>query len=186
MDRAEKVVLDREEVARAVVRMSHEVVERNARVVGGLAIVGIQRRGVHLATRLHAQISELVGDPVALGWLDISFHRDDLGRGPAPVVHATAIDFPLDGATVVIVDDVLFTGRTVRAAIEALFEYGRPARVQLAVLVDRGHRELPIRPDDVGTNLPTSLAERVNVRVAELDGADGVTIGVAPQTGVLS
>ena len=186
MDRAEKVVLDREEVARAVARMSHEVVERNARVVGGLAIVGIQRRGVHLATRLHAQISELVDDPVALGWLDISFHRDDLGRAPAPVVHATAIDFPLDGATVVIVDDVLFTGRTVRAAIEALFEYGRPARVQLAVLVDRGHRELPIRPDYVGKNLPTSLAERVNVRVAELDGADGVTIGVASQTGVLS
>ena len=186
MDGAEKVVLDREEVARAVVRMSHEVVERNARLAGGLAIVGIQRRGVHLATRLHAQISELVDDPVALGWLDISFHRDDLGRGPAPVVHATAIDFPLDGATVVIVDDVLFTGRTVRAAIEALFEYGRPARVQLAVLVDRGHRELPIRPDYVGKNLPTSLMERVNVRVVELDGADGVTIGVAPETGVLS
>src|ERR1700730_613774 len=101
MDGAEKVVLDREEVARAVVRMSHEVVERNARAVGGLAIVGIQRRGVHLATRLHAQSSELVGDPVALGWLDISFHRDDLGRAPAPVLHATAIDFPLDGATVV-------------------------------------------------------------------------------------
>jgi pyrimidine operon attenuation protein / uracil phosphoribosyltransferase len=136
---------------------------------------------VHLAARLHGQVAELLDARVDLGSLDISFHRDDLGRRPpAPVVHATEIDFPLDGATVVIVDDVLFTGRTVRAAIDALFEYGRPARVQLAVLVDRGHRELPIRPDYVGKNLPTSLAERVNVRVAELDGADGVSIGAAP------
>ena len=180
MESAEKVVLDRDGVARAVVRMAHEIVERNAQPECALAIVGIQRRGVHLARRLRAQVAELLATPVAFGSLDISFHRDDLGRRPpAPVVHATELDFSLDGATVVIVDDVLFTGRTVRAAIEALFEYGRPARVQLAVLVDRGHRELPIRPDFVGKNLPTSLAERVNVGVAELDGADRVTIGVA-------
>jgi pyrimidine operon attenuation protein/uracil phosphoribosyltransferase len=186
MEGAEKVVLDREDVSRAVARMAHEIVERIARQPDAeLAVVGIQRRGVHLANRLHAQVAELLATPVALGSLDISFHRDDLGRrATAPVVHASAIDFPLDGATIVIVDDVLFTGRTVRAAIEALFEYGRPARVQLAVLIDRGHRELPIRPDYIGKNLPTSLDERVNVRVAELDGVDCVTIGVAPGAGV--
>ena len=170
---AEKVVLDRDDVARAIVRMAHEVVERNAGSGSPLAIVGIHRRGVHIAERLHAQVAELLTEPVALGSLD-------LGRRPqTPVVHATAIDFALDGATVVIVDDVLFTGRTVRAAIDALFEYGRPGRVQLAVLVDRGHRELPIRPDYVGKNLPTSLGERVNVRITELDGSDQVTIGAA-------
>jgi pyrimidine operon attenuation protein/uracil phosphoribosyltransferase len=186
MDRAEKVVLDRDDVTRAVVRIAHEVVEKVASAPDvELAIVGIQRRGVHLANRLHAHVTELLDAPVALGSLDISFHRDDLGRrATAPVVHASDIGFPLDGATVVIVDDVLFTGRTVRAAIEALFEYGRPARVQLAVLVDRGHRELPIRPDYIGKNLPTSLSERVNVRVSELDGVDCVTIGVAPGAGV--
>jgi len=179
LDAAEKVVLDRDDVARAIVRMAHEVVERNADRDSPLAIVGIHRRGVHIAARLHAQIAELLPVPVALGSLDIAFHRDDLGRRPqAPFVHDTAIDFALDGATVVIVDDVLFTGRTVRAAIDALFEYGRPARVQLAVLVDRGHRELPIRPDYIGKNLPTSLAERVNVRLAETDGIDQVTIGL--------
>ena len=183
MDEAEKVVLDRDDVARAMVRMAHEVVERNTDPSSALAIVGIHRRGVHIAQRLHEQISELLGQPVGLGSLDISFHRDDLGRRPqAPVVHSTEIDFALDGATVVIVDDVLFTGRTVRSAIDALFEYGRPARVQLAVLVDRGHRELPIRPDYVGKNLPTSLTERVNVSIEEIDGSDQVTIGVAPAT----
>jgi pyrimidine operon attenuation protein/uracil phosphoribosyltransferase len=178
---AVKVVLDRDEVGRAIVRMAHEIVERNPNSGGApLAIVGIHRRGVHLAQRLHAQVAGLLDEPVALGSLDISFHRDDLGRrATAPVVHATTLDFPLDGATVVIVDDVLFTGRTVRAAIDALFEYGRPARVRLAVLVDRGHRELPIRPDHVGKNLPTSLGERVNVHLAELDGADEVTIAPA-------
>src|SRR5579863_9779776 len=157
--------------------MAHEIVERNTDPESPLAIVGIHRRGVHIARRLHAQVAELVDVPVSLGSVDISFHRDDLGRLPqAPVVHATEIDFALDGAAVVIVDDVLFTGRTVRSAIDALFEYGRPARVQLAVLVDRGHRELPIRPDYIGKNLPTSLTERVNVRLTELDGADEVTI----------
>jgi pyrimidine operon attenuation protein/uracil phosphoribosyltransferase len=185
LDAAEKVVLDRDDVARAIVRMAHEVVERNADRDSPLAIVGIHRRGVHLAARLQAQVSELLAATVVLGSLDIAFHRDDLGRRPqAPIVHDTAIDFALDGATVVIVDDVLFTGRTVRAAIDALFEYGRPARIQLAVLVDRGHRELPIRPDYVGKNLPTSLAERVNVSLAEIDGTDQVTIGAAPSRAV--
>jgi pyrimidine operon attenuation protein / uracil phosphoribosyltransferase len=184
LDAAEKVVLDRDDVARAVVRISHEVVERNTDPGSPLAIIGIHRRGVHLAARLHAQISELLASPVALGSVDIAFYRDDLGRRPpAPVVHATSIDFALDGATVVIVDDVLFTGRTVRAAIEALFEYGRPARVQLAVIVDRGHRELPIRPDYVGKNLPTARSERIQVQLVEVDEVDQILLVPNPEEG---
>ena len=171
----EKVVLDRDDLRRTLVRIAHEIVEHNPEQQ--LALVGIHRRGTYLANRLHGLVSELTGAPVALGDLDIAFYRDDLGSRPAaPVVHATHLEFPIDGLTVVIVDDVLFTGRTVRAAIEALFDYGRPARVQLAVLADRGHRELPIRPDYVGKNLPTALGERVNVRVEELDDVDEVTI----------
>ena len=170
---SQKVVLDRDDVRRTIVRIAHEIVERN----GGdpLAIVGIHRRGALLAARLRDQVAELVGEPVPLGDVDISFYRDDVGpRGP--VVHASHVDFPVEETTVVLVDDVLFTGRTVRAAIDALFDYGRPRRVQLAVLADRGHRELPIRPDYVGKNLPTARSERVNVRVEELDGEDEVTI----------
>jgi pyrimidine operon attenuation protein/uracil phosphoribosyltransferase len=140
-------------------------------------IVGIHRRGALLAARIRELLRDLLERDVPLGELDISFYRDDIATRPdQPVVHASRIDAPLDGATVVIVDDVLFTGRTVRAAIEALFDYGRQARVQLAVLADRGHRELPIRPDYVGKNLPTSRAERVNVHLEELDGEDHVTI----------
>jgi pyrimidine operon attenuation protein/uracil phosphoribosyltransferase len=171
----EKVVLDRDDLRRTLVRIAHEIVENNSEQQ--LAIVGIHRRGAHLAARLRELVGELTGADVELGDLDISFYRDDLGSRPAaPVVHATHLEFPIDGLTVVIVDDVLFTGRTVRAAIEALFDYGRPARVQLAVLADRGHRELPIRPDYVGKNLPTARGERVNVRVEELDEVDEVTI----------
>ncbi len=171
----EKVVLDRDDVRRSLQRIAHEIVEHNPDE--RLAVVGIHRRGAHLARRLHAAVSELLGQDVALGDLDIAFYRDDVTTRPAaPVVHATHLDFPIDGLTVVIVDDVLYTGRTVRAAIEALFDYGRPARVQLAVLADRGHRELPIRPDYVGKNLPTARHERVNVRVEELDDVDEVTI----------
>src|SRR3954470_11287413 len=173
----EKVVLDHEDIRRTLVRIAHEIVERTAGE--DLAIVGIHRRGAVLAGRLHELISELADADVPLGDIDISFYRDDLSLRPAgdhPVVHASHVDFGLDGATVVLVDDVLYTGRTVRAAIDALFDYGRPHRVQLAVLTDRGHRELPIRPDYVGKNLPTARAERVNVRVEELDGADEVTI----------
>jgi len=172
----DKVVLDGDDMRRTLVRIAHEIVERNGDPAR-LAIVGIHRRGAILARRLRALLGDLLEADVPLGEIDISFYRDDLSRrAEAPVVHASRVDFAMDGRTVVIVDDVLFTGRTVRAAIEALFDYGRPARVQLAVLADRGHRELPLRPDYVGKNLPTSRAERVNVRVEELDGTDEVTI----------
>jgi pyrimidine operon attenuation protein/uracil phosphoribosyltransferase len=185
VDVPETVVLEQDDIARALTRIAHEIAERNQRGAEGVALVGIHRRGVHLATRLHPQLSELLAGDTPLGALDISFYRDDLDLRPeAPVVGATQLDFAIDGTTVVIVDDVLFTGRTVRAAIDALLEYGRPAKVQLAVLIDRGHRELPIRPDYVGKNLPTARAERVNVRVEELDGVDEVTISQATGAGV--
>jgi pyrimidine operon attenuation protein/uracil phosphoribosyltransferase len=172
----EKVVLDGDDMRRTLVRVAHEIVEKHGEPEA-LAIVGIHRRGAVLARRLHALLGDLLDSELPFGEIDISFYRDDLARRTeSPVVHASRLEFGLDGRTVVVVDDVLFTGRTVRAAIEALFDYGRPARVQLAVLVDRGHRELPFRPDYVGKNLPTARTERVNVRVAELDGADEVTI----------
>jgi pyrimidine operon attenuation protein/uracil phosphoribosyltransferase len=176
---AATVVLDHDDMRRTLVRIAHEIVEKNPG--GEIALVGIHRRGAALAQRLHTLAGELLDTTVPLGFVDIAFYRDDLAFRPsAPVVHATQLDFPLDGRTIVIVDDVLYTGRTVRAAIDEVFDYGRPARVQLAVLVDRGHRELPIRPDYVGKNLPTSQEQRVNVRVKEIDGLDEVTIGPAP------
>jgi pyrimidine operon attenuation protein/uracil phosphoribosyltransferase len=174
----EKVVLERDDLRRTLRRIAHEIAEKNPGS-GQLALVGIHTRGALLANRLQPLISELTGADVPLGDIDISFYRDDIGgRTPtaAPVVHASHLDFDLSGRTVVLVDDVLFTGRTVRAAIEALFDYGRPARVQLAVLCDRGHRELPIRPDYVGKNLPTSRDERVNVRLEESDDLEEITI----------
>ena len=175
---AATVVLDHDDMRRTLVRIAHEIIEKNPD--GAIALVGIHRRGALLAQRLHALTSELLDTTVPLGFVDISFYRDDLAIRPtAPVVHATQLDFPIDGRTIVIVDDVLYTGRTVRAAIDEVFDYGRPARVQLAVLVDRGHRELPIRPDYVGKNIPTSTDERVNVHVKELDGHDQVTLGPA-------
>jgi pyrimidine operon attenuation protein/uracil phosphoribosyltransferase len=173
----EKVVLDGPDIARTLVRIAHQIVEQNDG--GPIAIVGIHRRGAVLARRLAPIVSELLGSDVPLGDLDISFYRDDVAmRDPArqPVVLASKIDFPIDGLTVILVDDVLYTGRTVRAAVDALFDWGRPQRVQLAVLADRGHRELPIRPDYVGKNLPTARYERVNVRVEEIDGVDEVAI----------
>ena len=173
---AEKVVLDGDDIRRTLVRVAHEIVEKNAEPEG-LAIVGIHRRGAVLAQRLHRLVEDLLDREVPLGDLDISFYRDDVGhRRDQPVVHASHVDFPVDGRTVVLVDDVLFTGRTVRAAIDALFDYGRPARIQLAVLADRGHRELPFRADYVGKNLPTSKRERVSVRVEEIDGTDEVAL----------
>ncbi len=180
MTGSENVVLHEEDVRRALTRIAHEIIERNPEEPAP-ALVGIHRRGAFIAHRLHALLEELLDTEVVLGDLDIGFYRDDVATRPdAPVLHASHINFDLSGLTVVIVDDVLFTGRTVRAAIEALFDYGRPQRVQLAVLVDRGHRELPIRPDYVGKNLPTSSAEHVHVRVRELDGLDEVAI--APGT----
>ena len=179
----ERVVLDGDDLRRTLVRIGHEIAEKNSEA-GGLALVGIHTRGALIAQRLHALVGEQVGAEVPLGDLDISFYRDDVGaKAPAeqPVVHSSHIDFDLSGRTVILVDDVLYTGRTVRAAIEALFDYGRPQRVQLAVLCDRGHRELPIRPDYVGKNLPTSREERVNVRLEEEDGVDEVTISAAAE-----
>jgi pyrimidine operon attenuation protein/uracil phosphoribosyltransferase len=175
-----RVVLDEDDVRRTLVRIAHEILEKNAG--RPIALVGIHRRGAHLATRLHALVSDLLGDEVPLGDIDIAFYRDDVATRPAdPAVHATRLGFRLEGRTVVLVDDVLYTGRTVRAGIDALFDYGRPDRVQLAVLADRGHRELPIRPDYVGKNLPTARAERVNVCVEEIDGRDEVTISTVTE-----
>ena len=172
------VVLDRDDMRRTLVRIAHEIVEKNPD--GAVALVGIHRRGAVLARRLQALTSELLEPAVPLGDVDISFYRDDFAIRPsAPVVHATHLDFRVDHRTIVIVDDVLYTGRTVRAAIDAVFDYGRPARVQLAVLVDRGHRELPIRPDYVGKNLPTSQREVVKVLLDEVDGQDAVLLSEA-------
>jgi pyrimidine operon attenuation protein / uracil phosphoribosyltransferase len=176
---SEKVVLERDDLRRTLRRIAHEIAEKNP-APDGLAIVGIHTRGAVIARRVHALIGELTEAEVPIGDIDISFYRDDVGAkaapGSQPVVHASHIDFDLTGRTVVLIDDVLFTGRTVRAAIDALFDYGRPQRVQLAVLCDRGHRELPIRPDYVGKNLPTAREERVNVRLEETDEVDEVTI----------
>jgi pyrimidine operon attenuation protein/uracil phosphoribosyltransferase len=175
---SETIVLEHDDLRRTLRRIAHEIVEKNPDSEG-LAIVGIHTRGAVLARRLHVFLGELTGTELPIGDIDISFYRDDLGAkapGSQPVVHASHIDFDLSDRTVVLVDDVLYTGRTVRAAIEALFDYGRPRRVQLAVLCDRGHRELPIRPDYVGKNLPTAREERVNVSLEESDGVDRVTI----------
>ena len=182
------VVLDAEAIGRTVSRIAHEVIERNPDL-DEVALVGIQTRGVPLAQRLRRLIAERAATELAIGAVDITFHRDDLhvrgGEAPIhaqPVVRATRLDFPLEGRTVILVDDVLYTGRTIRAAIEALFDFGRPGRVQLACIVDRGHRELPIRPDYVGKNLPTAPGERVNVRLEETDGSDEVAIAPAQET----
>jgi len=175
---SEKVVLGRDDLRRTLRRIAHEIAEKNP-APDSLAIVGIHTRGAVIARRLHALLGEMTASELPIGDLDISFYRDDVGaKVPAsqPVVHASHVDFDLSDRTVILVDDVLFTGRTVRAAIDALFDYGRPQRVQLAVLCDRGHRELPIRPDYVGKNLPTARGERVNVRVEEVDDVDEVTI----------
>jgi pyrimidine operon attenuation protein/uracil phosphoribosyltransferase len=180
------VLLDAQGIERTLSRIAHEIIERNQEL-DRLALVGIQTRGVPLAQRLRRLIGERGGEEVALGAVDITFYRDDvLVRGgeaplhPQPVVRATRLDFPLEGRTCILVDDVLSTGRTIRAAIEALFAYGRAGSVQLAVLVDRGHRELPIRPDYVGKNLPTSRAERIQVELVEVDEVDRVLLVPAP------
>jgi pyrimidine operon attenuation protein/uracil phosphoribosyltransferase len=180
----EVVVMTAEQMSRTLTRIAHEVLEKNPGE-GKLAVVGIHTRGAYLGARIHALLCEVGGQQYASGDIDISFYRDDVAaRGavgivpttPHPVVKDTDLPFDIDGARVVLVDDVLYTGRTIRAAIDALFDYGRPACVQLAVLVDRGHRELPIRPDYVGKNLPTAPRERISVRVAECDGVDEVVL----------
>ena len=172
-------IMTADEIRRAVVRISHEIVEKQAGT-SGLVLVGVQRRGVPLARRLATAIAEHEGADVPVGALDIEFYRDDARLGHAPHVKGTDVPFEIDDATVVLVDDVLYTGRTVRAAMDALREFGRPRAVRLAVLVDRGHRELPIRADHVGKNVPTSREEVVRVRVEEVDGEDAVDIELAP------
>jgi pyrimidine operon attenuation protein / uracil phosphoribosyltransferase len=179
---AARLLLDAEALNRTLRRIAHEIVEGNPEL-DSVALVGIHTRGVPLAQRLRRFIEEFTGRPVDLGSLDITFHRDDVvvrnGEAPRsaqPVVKSTRLDFPLEGRTIVLVDDVLYTGRTIRAAIDALFDYGRPARIQLAVFADRGHRELPIRPDYVGKNLPTSKDERVSVQLLEVDEVDAVLL----------
>jgi pyrimidine operon attenuation protein / uracil phosphoribosyltransferase len=177
-----KLLLDAEAIERTLTRIAHEIIERNPDL-DRVALVGIHTRGVPLARRLRRLIAERSDAEPALGAIDITFHRDDvLVRGheaplrAQPLVRDTQLDFPLEGMTCVLVDDVLYTGRTIRAAIDALFDFGRPAKVQLAVLADRGHRELPIRPDYVGKNLPTALDERVTVQLVEVDEVDRVLL----------
>jgi pyrimidine operon attenuation protein/uracil phosphoribosyltransferase len=169
------MLLDDEAVARILSRIAHEVIERNPDL-GEVALVGIHTRGVPLARRIQALVAERSGFELELGAIDITHHRDDARRRRQAVLHATELDFELDGRTCILVDDVLFTGRTVRAAMDALLEHGRPARIQLAVVADRGHRELPIRPDYVGKNLPTAPGERVQVQLVETDGVDRVLL----------
>src|SRR4051794_28859212 len=179
------VLLDEAAIGRTLSRIAHEIIENDR--LETVALVGIHARGVPLAQRLRRLIVERAGEQLALGQLDITFHRDDVHvrrtRSPrhAPVVRETALPFEVVGRTVILVDDVLYTGRTIRAAIDALFEFGRPARVQLAVLADRGHRELPIRPDYVGKNLPTARGQRLQVRLVELDEVDEVVLLNEPE-----
>ena len=179
---AHRILLDEEQVGRTLSRIAHEIIERNDDLES-VALVGIHTRGVPLAQRLRRLVEERSGVEPALGQLDITFHRDDVHvrggaapRRPQPLMRDTRLDFELEGRTVILVDDVLSTGRTIRAAIDALLEYGRPDRVQLAVLADRGHRELPIRPDYVGKNLPTARSERVQVELIEVDEVDRVLL----------
>jgi pyrimidine operon attenuation protein/uracil phosphoribosyltransferase len=180
--RSQRVLLDEESIRRTLSRIAHEIIERNDDL-DTVALVGIHTRGVPIAQRIRKLVEERSGDELAIGQLDITFHRDDVhvraGQAPRraqPLVRDTKLDFDLEGRTVILVDDVLYTGRTIRAAIDALFEYGRPDRVQLAVLADRGHRELPIRPDYVGKNLPTTRGQRVQVELMEVDEIDRVML----------
>ena len=172
------VVMDADRVGRTLTRIAHEIVERN-RTLDDLALVGIRSRGEHLARRLADQLQQIAGRAVPTGALDITLYRDDLMRhavGPQPLVRSTDIPFSIDDRILLLVDDVLYTGRTVRAALDALIDFGRPQAIQLVVLVDRGHRELPIKADYVGKNLPTSRGESVQVRLEEVDGDDEVVI----------
>ncbi len=179
-----RTIIPADQLGRTIVRIAHEILERD-QDLSELALVGIHTRGAHLAQRLASLMARFAGQQISVGELDISLYRDDVSaRGSLtvqpkllqPELKGTNLPFSIDDKTIVLVDDVLFTGRTIRAAIDALFDYGRPARIQLAVLVDRGHRELPIRPDYVGKNLPTSQDERINVRLQEVDGVDEIVL----------
>ena len=172
------VIMDADRMNRTLTRIAHEILERN-RGVETLALVGIRARGVPIAARLAAHLEVISGAKVPIGSLDITLYRDDLMRtpvGPQPVVRRTEIPFSLDGRHILLVDDVLYTGRTIRAALDALIDFGRPSAIQLVVLIDRGHRELPIRADYVGRNVPTSRQESVQVRLQEIDGRDEVEV----------
>lgn len=172
------VIMDADRMSRALTRIAHEIVERN-RGVDGLAIVGVRTRGVLIARRLAQSLYQIASETVPTGALDITLYRDDLMRhtvGPQPLVRRTEIPFSIDDQKILLVDDVLYTGRTVRAALDALIDFGRPKEIQLVVLVDRGHRELPIKADYVGKNVPTSLQESVHVRMQEIDGTDEVIV----------
>jgi pyrimidine operon attenuation protein/uracil phosphoribosyltransferase len=175
-------VMDSDAIGRALRRIAHEVVEHN-KGVADVMVLGIHTRGAPLAMRLGKFLTEIEGAPVSVGTLDIGKYRDDIDARPTTPLGHTEIPDPLDGQTIVLVDDVLFTGRTIRAALGALADLGRPGKVQLAVLVDRGHRELPIRADYVGKNLPTSRRERVAVRLTETDGTEGVFLESVEPTG---
>ena len=182
---AKSQLMSADDVRRALTRMAHEIVERN-HDLSTLSIIGLQTGGRDVASTLASILSDVAGSSITAGVLDVSFYRDDLSRNPIPTSSATHIDHDLTDRTVVLVDDVLYTGRTIRAALNALSDWGRPSAVQLAVLVDRGHRELPIRPDYVGKNLPTSRAEHVHVRLRELDGIDEISIAAAHTAGVVA
>ncbi len=172
------VVLDASRMARALARIAHEILERNP-VIDDVALVGIHTRGVPLARRIAASIHDVASHDVPCGALDIGLYRDDVGGhavGPQPVIHRTEIPFSIDGKVILLVDDVLYTGRTIRAALDALIDFGRPRAIQLVVLVDRGHRELPIKADYVGKNLPTSDTQNVQVSLTETDGRDEVEV----------
>lgn len=172
--RRKSQLMDDAGLSRTITRLAHEIIEKN-KGLEGVALVGMQTRGVFLARRLRDRLEEIEGVAPPLGSLDVTFYRDDWRmKLKQPEVQATDLDFDIHGLNLVLVDDVLFTGRTVRAALDALMDLGRPARIQLAVLVDRGHRELPIRPDFVGKNLPTSMGEEVRVKLMEHDGEEGV------------
>ena len=172
------VVMDADRISRALTRIAHEIVERN-RGVDRIALVGVRSRGVPLARRIARALQQITGDEVGTGALDITLYRDDLMRhqvGPQPLVRRTELPFSIDDRIIILVDDVLYTGRTTRAALDALIDFGRPQSIQLVVLVDRGHRELPIKADYVGKNIPTARPESVQVRLEEIDGADEVLV----------
>lgn len=169
-------VMDDQDIARAVTRIAHEIIEKN-KGIEDVVFIGIQRRGVPLARRIAERVQETEGKKIPVGILDITFYRDDLSAlSEHPIVNGTQMDFSVTGKKVILIDDVLYTGRTIRAAMDAIIDLGRPKLIQLAVLVDRGHRELPIRPDYVGKNIPTSRNEEITVRLVETDGIDLVTI----------